>query len=300
MKKLGILAATAGLVLSTSAAQAQVSTSQTGRERLGDLLGAIFGGGTNVTGSLEAQWASGRTPLNAQRVQFESRVDTEIRTGNLDQASGQRLKSDYYALAQLEGRYGADGRFSTQERADLTARYNALTQVLSNGGYGDTGYQNGDYTDVKDTTPSVANGKTEFGRRVDAAVTARRITRAQATRLKADYAATVQLESSYLRDGRFSETERDDLDARLDALDVRVGDVAYGSASVTPRSRLSSIAAAIGTSGLSTSLQAQLRVEAEDLSRLESAYARLSPTADERAYLERRLGELEVRARVRR
>ena len=37
-----------------------------------------------------------------------------------------------------------------------------------------------------------------------------------------------------------------------------------------------------------------------DLLRLEAAYARLTATAEERAYLERRLGELEVRARVRR
>ena len=49
-----------------------------------------------------------------------------------------------------------------------------------------------------------------------------------------------------------------------------------------------------------TAHQAQLRVEHEDLTRLEAAYARLNPSADERAYLDRRLGDLETRARVRR
>jgi hypothetical protein len=43
-----------------------------------------------------------------------------------------------------------------------------------------------------------------------------------------------------------------------------------------------------------------LRVEQEDLSRLAAAYERLTPSADERAYLERRVSELETRAKVRR
>ncbi|WP_157973368.1 hypothetical protein, partial [Blastomonas sp. UPD001] len=64
--------------------------------------------------------------------------------------------------------------------------------------------------------------------------------------------------------------------------------------------RLDAIARALPASGLSASAQAQLRVEHEDLTRLEAAYARLTPSADERAYLDRRLGDLETRARVRR
>jgi hypothetical protein len=42
-----------------------------------------------------------------------------------------------------------------------------------------------------------------------------------------------------------------------------------------------------------------LQVEYEDLARLESAYSRLSAPRDEQAYLDRRLSELETRARVR-
>jgi hypothetical protein len=110
------------------------------------------------------------------------------------------------------------------------------------------------------------------------------------------------VEAGYLRDGVLSSREREDLDERLDALDVRVGDVAYqgGTTVVTPRARLDAIARALPSSGLSSSAQAQLRVEHEDLSRLELAYARISATADDRAYLDRRLTELEARARVRR
>lgn len=300
MNKSALLAAAVALALPAGPVLAQGSTSQSGRDRLGDLLGTIFGRGTTATNSIDAQWAAGRTPLTNQRSQFESRVDTEVRAGNLNQASGQRLKSDYYALVQLEGSYGADGRFTSQERADLTSRYNALTQVLANGDYADNGYQYGGNSDSGYATSEVANGRAEFDRRVDASVAARRITRTQSTRLKADYGAAVQVEAGYLRDGTLSAGERDDLDTRLDALDARVGDVSYPSTALAPRARLAAISGAIPSSGLSTALQSQLRVEVEDVSRLEAAYARLTISADERAYLERRLNDLEARARVQR
>ena len=140
-----------------------------------------------------------------------------------------------------------------------------------------------------------------FETRVNAAVTARRITRVQGTRLKADYAALVRTETEYMRDGAISESERGDLDARLDGLDTRLDGGVSGPAPVvlTPRARLDAITQALPSSGLSTSAKAQLRVEQQDLARLEAAYARLTVSADERAYLDRRIAELEVRARVR-
>ena len=131
---------------------------------------------------------------------------------------------------------------------------------------------------------------------------ARRVSRTQGTRLKADYAAAVQVEAGYLNDGVISDRERSDLDTRLDALDVRLGDANYATAAptATPRSRLEAIGRAVPSSGLSSSAQTQLRVEQEDVSRLEAAYARLNASAEDKAYLERRLTDLETRAKVRR
>jgi len=80
---------------------------------------------------------------------------------------------------------------------------------------------------------------------------------------------------------------------RLDTLDVRLGDAAYAAAPPTPRARLDAIGRALPSSGLSTAARAQLQVEYEDLARLESAYSRLTTSADEQAYLDRRLSELE-------
>jgi opacity protein-like surface antigen len=300
MKSFYTATAAAALMLSSSAAFAQTNTTndqQPSRqqERLNSIFGALFGDRTGSTGSIEAQWSLGRTPLATQRGQFESRIDSEVRARTIDQRTGAQLKSDYYDLVQLEARYGADRRFTRQEQAELAERYTEVTQVITDGGYAnDPG---------NDIGISIADGQSEFYQRVDAQVSSRRITRVAGARLKTDYASLVRTEANYLRDGRVTEQERDDLYTRLEALDARVGDMVNsggGNTTQTPRARLDAIARALPSSGLSASAQAQLRVEHEDISRLEAAYARMNATADERAYVERRLTDLENRARIRR
>lgn len=300
MKSFYTATAAAALMLSSSAAFAQTNTAndqQPSRqqERLNSIFGALFGDRTGSTGSIEAQWSLGRTPLATQRGQFESRIDAEVRARTIDQRTGAQLKSDYYDLVQLEARYGADRRFTRQEQAELAERYTELTQVITDGGYAnDPG---------SDIGISIADGQSEFYQRVDAQVSSRRLTRVAGARLKTDYATLVRTEATYLRDGRVTEQERDDLYTRLEALDERVGDMVNsggGNTTQTPRARLDAIARALPSSGLSASAQAQLRVEHEDISRLEAAYARMNATADERAYVERRLTDLETRARIRR
>lgn len=298
---LKILAAAAGAALLTPAAGfAQNDTagerSQSQQQnRVGQILGALFGDRIGTSTSIEQQWAAGRKPLATQRTQFNTRIDADVRARALSAANGERMKREYQELVDLETRYGADGRFTTQERTELGDRYGALTQALSEGGYG-AGNGSGS------TTLAVADGRVEFERRVDAAVTARRLSRVQATTLKRDYAALVQAEAGYARNG-IDAREQADLDARLDALDARVGDTAYGGGS-TPaldnRTRLSNIERALSGSGLTAAAQAQLRVEHGDLTRLEAAYSRTTPSSDDRAYLERRIADLETRARVRR
>jgi hypothetical protein len=287
MKKFVTFGAAAALAASAAPAFAQQATPQ---NPLQSILGAIFGDRLGAANSLEGQWSAGRTPLTTQQAQFNTRVDSEVSARAFDQATGIRLKSDYAALVELERRYAADGRFTTAERTDLSDRYGALTQVLA-----DRGYTGGSAT----MNAEVAAGQAEFNRRVDASVAARRLTRTAATRLKADYAALITTENSYLRDGVLSAAERNDLDARLDALDARVGDVAYSGATLTASQRLDAVARALSTSGLTRAQQTQLLIEHGDLVRLESAYSRLSVSAEERAYLDRRLGELETRVRLR-
>lgn len=283
------------LILVPGAALAQAGSSEqstTQEDRVGAILGTLFGDRLGASTSIERQWAAGRKPLATQRTQFNTRIDTDVRSGRLTARNGTRVKAEYDELVALEARYGADGRFTTQERTELGDRYGALTQALTEGGYAD---------DEGATILSVAEGRAEFERRVDARVAARGLSRTQATSLKRDYAAVIQTEATYARDG-ISDREQEDLDARLDALDARVGDTAYGggAAVLDNRTRLSNIDAALRVSGLTAAAQAQIRVEAGDLTRLDAAYARATPSSDDRNYLERRIVDLETRARVRR
>jgi Spy/CpxP family protein refolding chaperone len=134
-----ILALTGAAALAMTAGSAQAQTSTTQRNPIADIFGALFGDRVGVTTSIESQWAAGQTPLANQRAQFESRVDSEVRTGALSQDTGARLKADYYELVQLEARYGADRRFTTAERTTLADRYGDLTQVLADRAYADAG-----------------------------------------------------------------------------------------------------------------------------------------------------------------
>lgn len=260
-------------------------------ERIGAILGALFGDRLGVSTSLEADWGRGRRPLANQRTQFESRLTADVRSGALSSSSADRLRTEYDDLVQLEARYTADGRVTTQERADLVTRYREFSQRVEAGG----GYD--------DEQGAVAAGRAEFETRVDAAVRARRLTRTEGTRLKADYQALIDVEAGYLRDGRITRQEQSDLDSRLDALDARVGDGPSGGTGggyQDNRTRLSNIERAVSSSssGLTRAEAADILVEHGDLVRLEAAYTRTQPSSDDRAYLERRIGELETRARI--
>ena len=286
MKSYLLVAAASAAFLSAPAVAQGSGAQPTSNDRLQQILGTMFGQNTTASNSLEAQWRIGRTPLANQRAQFDARVDADARSGALTSASAARLKTEYATVVQLEQRYAADGVFTTSERNELIDSYGELTQTLADGGYADNS------TAVR---AAVSDGRVEFNTRVDAAVSSRRLTRVAGTRLKADYATLVQVEAGYLRDGRLTDAERDTLDERLDALDAWLEGAAVA---VTPRTRLDAIARAIPASRLSVAAQAQLRIEHGDLVRLAAAYDRLTPTADERAYLERRLINLETRARV--
>ncbi len=281
----------AALALAITAGAASAQTPATNQDRLGVVVGALFGDRLGLS-AMDQAWLRGGRPLRDGQSQFTGRIDAGVRAGSVSASAATRLRADYTALVDLENRYAADG-ISTQERADLNARYTALTQTLDSGaaGYGETS--------------TVAEGRAAFDARVDAAVTARRLTRTEATRLKTDYQALIQVETRYNADGSINATERADLDARLDALDVRVGDGPSGqtgsTAPLSARTRLANLEASVTSAeragAVTRADAADIRVELGDLTRLEAAYSRTSPSSDDTAYLTRRIGELETRVR---
>jgi len=285
-----LLATSAAVVLGAGASAALAQTpAPTTQDRLGAVVGALFGDRLGLS-AMDQAWLRGGRPLSDGQSQFSTRVDASVRSGAVSASAATRLRADYAGLVDLERQYLADG-ITTQERADLNSRYNALIQALDSGaaGYGETA--------------SAAAGRAEFESRVDAALAARRITRTQATQLKADYQAVIQLETNYQADGAISASERSDLDARLDALDLRVGDGPAGAtaANLTPAQRLTALDTALASAEQSGAVTradaADIRVELGDLKRLETAYGRFAASSDDTAYLTRRIGELETRVR---
>jgi hypothetical protein len=279
----------------------QTQTQTQPQSAFGSVVGALFG----INSNLDPQWLSNRRPLEAGRAQFEAQLTADVRAGTRSSSSADRLRTDYNALVQTEARYGADNRFTTQERADLNAQYQAFTQRLNVVDNTGNGYPNNGGGYGSSNGQSVADGRADFEARVNAAVTARRITRTQATSLRTDYQALIQTEASYAHNG-IDGREQADLDARLDALDARLGDGPSNGGGYQPvldnRTRLANIDAAVSAGERSGSISrteaADIRVEYGDLLRLEAAYSRTSPSAADRDYLTGRLGDLETRARV--
>ena len=256
------------------------------------LLGALFGDRLGASTSLESEWSRGRRPLYTQRSQFRSRLDAEVRAGAITSYRADRLTSRYDELVQLEARYAADGRITTQEQSDLAARYRALTDRLDDV---TDGSSNGAWV-------SVAAGQSAFEARLDQAVYARTIDRYEATRLRSDYQALIQLEASYQRDG-LNGNERADLQNRLGELERRAGfGQNPGGGGYDTRSRLNAIEAGVAraerSNWISRAEAADIRVELGDLIRLDAAYSRYNPSREDADYLTRRIGELEARARL--
>jgi hypothetical protein len=184
---------------------------------IGALFGAVFGNAYSDDRQIEDDYSNGRRPLAERREALEARIDAGMRDGSLNRTEANRLVAEYNALVQLESRYAADGRLTTQERTDLRNRYDALSQRVGDardgGGY-DEGYG----------WRSLADQRVAFNARVDAALRDRRINRTAANRLRTDFDALVRIETGYLRDG-LSDRERQDLTTRLADLDRRIGDV---------------------------------------------------------------------------
>ena len=224
IKTLTALAAGAFVLSAGSAALAQTPYSstpygqtQTQTDPIGAILGALFGDRLGVSTTLESEWSRGRRPLDANRTQFESRLNADVRSGAISSSAASSLSAEYYDLVTLEARYTADGRVTAQEQSDLSERYRAFSTRYQAGGQG-PGYDDG-----YDSWRPLAESRTAFNARLDAAVRNRTLTRSQANRLSTDFNALVRLETSYDRNG-IDTRERQDLEARWADLNRRVGD----------------------------------------------------------------------------
>ncbi|WP_332658543.1 hypothetical protein [Brevundimonas sp.] len=275
IKTLTALAAGAFVLSAGSAAFAQTpygsapyAQTQTQTDPIGAILGALFGDRLGTSTTLDSEWGRGRRPLNTNRAQFESRLEADVRSGAISSSAASSLSSEYYELVTLEARYTADGRVTTQERADLTERYRVFSTRYQAGGQGG-------YDDGYDSWRPLAEVRSTFTSRLDAGVRNRTLTRSQANRLSTDFNALVQLETSYDRNG-IDARERADLEARWADLNRRVGDD-YDDGYTTPDDNYGSdprgaqiearIAAGERNGSISRTEASSLRLELRDLTR---------------------------------
>jgi len=231
---------------------------------IGALFGAVFGNAFGTDQQIEDDYSNGRRPLGERSEALEARIDAGVRDGSISRAEASRLRSEYNALVRLESRYAADGRLTTNERADLRDRYRALSQRV-----GDA-RDDGGYDDDYGWRP-LSDQRVTFYARIDASLRDRRISRTEASRLRNDFDTLGRLETSYRRDG-LSDRERQDLTTRLADLDRRIGDGGgyggggYGSDphAVQVEAR---IAAGERSGAISRTEAARFREELRDLSR---------------------------------
>lgn len=144
--------------------------------------------------------------------------------------------------------------------------------------------------------------RADLDARIEAGVRDGSISRTEASRLRGDYEALVQLETRYAADGRMTTTERQDLRDRYRALSQRVGEVGSGDAGygwrplVEQRAAFSArIDAAVRDRRLSRTEGSRLRTDFDALVRLESDYRRDGLSAREQQDLTARLADLDRR-----
>jgi len=145
--------------------------------------------------------------------------------------------------------------------------------------------------------------RADLDARIEAGVRDGSISRTEASRLRADYEALVQLETRYAADGRMTTAERQDLRDRYRALSQRVGeerqdyDSGYGWQPLADQRAAFSarIDTAVRDRRLTRTEGARLRTDFDALVRLDSDYRRDGLSAREQQDLTARLADLDRR-----
>jgi hypothetical protein len=275
--------------LAASPVAAQTSNNSQG-DMFSNLLGSIFGNQQQTEQTLDNDWSQGRRPFEQRRQTVEARISAGVANGTISRTDAQAFSDEYERIVETEARYTANGSMSSDERADLRNRYRSLiNQVEDNRGQQNWNQQGGAYQ-------SIAAERGTFDARINQALQQRRISSAEAQRMRSDFQGLAQLEANYQRGG-MDGRERADLQARYDGLERRLNERGFGNDrnSVRWTSFESRIAAAERNGAMPRRDAAQLRTEIGDLSRLDAAYAANGFNTNERSYLTRRYAEVDAR-----
>jgi hypothetical protein len=158
--------------------------------------------------------------IDQRQAQLDQRIDVGVRNGALNRNEAARLRAEFRMIADLERTYRSNG-LSMTERADLDRRFNLLSARIrseraDNQDRRGPGYNNGDRGGA-----SINARQAVLDRRIDMGLRNGSLTRAEATRLRAEFRTIANLEARYRVNG-LNANERRDLDRRFDLLQVRL------------------------------------------------------------------------------
>lgn len=284
--------ASAALLLATSASAQQPQSGNF----LDQLLGGIFGNSNQAAEqTLDNDWNQGQRPFAQRGPQLEARIDAAVRNGSLSRNEADYMRREYEDIVRLEAQYSANGELSAQQRSDLRSRYRALAQRVRGQGGQQAGQDDGRWQPI-------AQQNNLFEQQLSESLRNRRISQAEAYRLRNDWRGLGQIEAQYQRGG-IDAREQADLWSRYNAIDARMGGVlrtgsggGFGNDGNVQRWRqLESRLLDAQRAGRMNAVQvAQMRATLGDLERLDAAYARTGYSAEQRTYLSRRYGELDA------
>ncbi len=146
-----------------------------------------------------------------------------VRNGDLTRSEAIRLRSEFSAIANLEGRYRVNG-LSSWERTDLDRRFDALSSRIRferNDSQDRNWFGGGNWTDERGQWVSMERRKIQLDRRIDQGLRSGQLTRSEATRLRADFDAIARVEYRYRSNG-LSRWEQSDLNRRFDQLATQI------------------------------------------------------------------------------
>ncbi len=90
------------------------------------LIATIAGLGFALTAMPSAASAQAYQSINQRQANLYGRIDQGIRSGALNRAEGQRIRTQFRELTRLEARY-RQGGLSRVERNDLNRRFDTLS-----------------------------------------------------------------------------------------------------------------------------------------------------------------------------
>ncbi|HEX2561050.1 hypothetical protein [Phenylobacterium sp.] len=246
----------------------------------------------------ERPGSDGWQNINERQVQLDQRIDAGVRSGQLTEAEAARLQAEFQDLSRLERRYRADGLTPT-ERADLDRQFDQLSARIRD--------ERRDWQAERPGSGEWQNlnqRQARLEQRIDAGVRNGQLTQAEAARLRAEFQDILRLERRYRQNG-LSPAERADLDQRFDQLAASIRDERrdrqadrWENLNERQAQFQDRLNRAVQDRRLNSRQAMNLRMEFDNIARLEQNYRRDGLSRAERADLDMRFDRLQANFRA--